>query len=147
MEPQKLNSLEGIIASESKALKAERSKNAFYREALGLHLGAEVPEGFSIMGTLNPQQLRSVEALCVFLEGEEGGADTLDSIFKDARNFEELSRQLSMIAALMQELDSIPEERDFPGRKEARSMLGSLSLSLKRTARLSAARPGRLTTW
>ena len=120
------------------------SKEDFYREALGLKLGAETPEKFSIMGTLSPQQLRSVEYLCKYLEGQEEGGETLGTIFQDARNFSELSRQLFKIGELMQELDALVPEKDFPGRKEARNMLATLSLSLKKTARIAAARPGRI---
>lgn len=120
------------------------SKEDFYREALGLKLGAETPEKFSIMGTLSPQQLRGVEYLCKYLEGQEEGGETLGTIFQDARNFSELSRQLSMIGDLIQELDALVPEKDFPGRKEARNMLATLSLSLKKVARIAAARPGRI---
>jgi len=120
------------------------SKEDFYREALGLKLGAETPEKFSIMGTLSPQQLRGVEYLYKYLEGQEEGGETLGTIFQDARNFSELSRQLSMIGDLIQELDALVPEKDFPGREEARNMLATLSLSLKKVARIAAARPGRI---
>ncbi len=145
MKTETIN-LQGIKPGESKELTAERSKNAFYREALGIQLGAEVPrqDGFTLMGTLSPQQLRGGEYLCKYLEGQEDGGETLGTIFQDARNFSELSRQLSMIGDLIQELDALAPEKDFPGRKEARNMLATLSLSLKKVARIAAARPGRI---
>ena len=147
MKTETIN-LQGITTSKSKELAALRKKNLDLREMVGLQHGVEVEAGSSLMATLNPQQLRSVESLCVYLEGEEGGAEILDTIFQDARSFEDLSRQLFMVAALMQELDSIGVENDFPGRREARSMLGTLSLQLKKTARIAAnARPGRIASF
>ena len=138
MEPQTLDSLQGIKTE--KELKAANEKISFYRESLGLKMGAKPKEGFSLMADLSPQQLRSVEDLCRFLEGEADGAETLDSIFRDSNSFDELARQLAAIGGLMAMLDNIEPERDFPERAAARSMLGSLSLALKRTSRIAAGR-------
>ena len=96
------------------------------------------------MGGLSPLQLRAVESLCDYLDGQEGGGKTLDEIFQTARDFEDARRQIFKVADLMQELDAIPPEKDFPGRKEARSMLASLSIQLKKVLRVAARRPGKL---
>lgn len=144
MEPQTI-SLQGITAD--KDLSAANEKISFYRDSLGIQMGVKPQAQFSLMADLSPQQLRSVEDLCEFLAGEEDGGTTLDTIFRDANSFDELARQLSAIGSLMAMLDNIGPDNDFPGRKEARSMLGSLSLALKKTSRISAARTGRLRTW
>jgi len=140
MKTDTLGSLQGITVSETDKLKNTIS---FYRKALGIQLGAEgsTQKTVDLMGMLSPQQLRGVEKFAGYLQGQEGGGDILDSLFKDITSADQLSRRLLLIANLLQELDAA---EDFPGRKEARSMLASLSLNLKRIARLAAARPGRI---
>jgi len=137
--------LQGIIASESKELRTLRSKNLALREMVGLQHGVEVEAGSSILESLSRDQLKAAEYLCTYLDGQQGGGDTLDTIFQAATSFSGLSRQLSMIGDLINELDSLAPENDFEGRKEARSMLANLSLRLKKTARIATTRrPGRL---
>lgn len=148
MEPQRLDSMQGIkTTSESEELRTLRQKNLALRELVGLQLEVEVQGEASILSSFGRDELQAAQYLVEYLSGQEEGARRLDEIFTDAQTFERLARQISMVAALMQELDSLAPEDDFEGRAEARRMLANLSLRLKKTARIAAARPGRLTTW
>ena len=144
-----LESMRGIKTAPSKQIEDLTRKNLALREMNGLLMGQPVQiEGQeSILQSFGRDELNAAQYLADYLSGQENGDQIIDELFQDAQTFERLARQIGMIAALMSELDSLAPEDDFEGRKEARTMLGNLSLRLKRTARIAASRPGRLTTW
>ncbi len=153
MEPQKLDSLHGIKTTASKSqleadLQREQQKNLALREMNGLHHGQPV-QGESILKSFDRRGLQAAQYLASYLEGQEdGGGRTFDEVFQDARSFEDLARQTSLVAQLMAELDGLAgTDRDFEGRAEARRMLANLSLRLKKTSRLAARRSDKLKTW
>lgn len=153
MEPQTLE-LHGIKTPASKSqleadLQREQQKNLSLREMVGLHHGQPVQGGESILHGFDRRGLEAAQYLADYLAAQEdGGGRTLDAVFQDARSFEDLARQTSLIGQLMAELHDLANtDQDFTGRREALSMLGDLSLMLKKTARIAAGKGGRLTTW
>jgi len=109
----------------------------FYRKALTDKLGDFRMEGetVNLLASLQQKHYEGALLLGDFLQ-LKGQDQILDELLSDLQTLEQAQRRLSLIHALLAEIDNESEE-DLPGKKKIRATLADLSLELKRTIRLN----------
>ena len=113
---------------------ATEEKLAWYRAALADKLGADISgEKVNLMASLHPKHYDGVLLLADFLQAQEQG-QLLDQLFRDIETLDQASNRLSLIRALLEQVDN---EGAFEGKEAARAALADLSLEVKRLIRLN----------
>ncbi len=131
--------LQGIQAEQQTEIKDLRSKLEWWRQQGSKLLRSQ--ENFSaervnLLASLSEKHYQGTLLLGDFLQAQ-GKDEILDELLSDLQNLDQAQRRLSLIHALLLEIDNESEE-DLPGKKKIRAALADLSLELKKTIRLNS---------
>jgi len=109
----------------------------FYRKALANKLGDFnlSAETVNLLASLPEKHYEGALLLGDFLQAQEKD-QLLDELLSDLQTLEQARNRLSLIHALLSEIDNESEE-DLPGKRKIRATLADLSLELKRLIRLN----------
>ncbi len=119
-------------------VEAMEKKLAFYRSALAEKLGANISaETVNLLASLPEKHYEGALLLADYLLSQEQGESMLSDLFQDIATLDEARNRLSLITALLEQIDNEDSPKFQKAKKAARAALADLSLELKKVIRLN----------